>query len=149
MGPGGVTLIDVSKAKAGNSNGVFSIQGVAVAYLTSGDLFNLQTRQITFSPMGRPLCGWKRFQRAQTSDRIFRGKDAESQGKSEFHRVAVSLFDSSLDVKATGSSEENNPKFKVTMCRCAPDVAAFVRRKGSFSDDVYSYKNLRVDILGV
>ena len=59
------------------------------------------------------------------------------------------MFDSRLDKRATGGTEEDNPKFKVTMSQCALDSVVFVERKGTFEDDVYSYANLSVDITGM
>lgn len=146
IGENGVFFADVSNSHVDNSTKYFNIDNVMVHYLTHGDKIFLQNKTIKFSPTKTQMKGHENYDHALTTQDIFGGNRRHPTQKSEFTRVATSIFDSRLETSSYGDTYENNPRFRVTMSRAVAGAEGFVERKHSFHTDITSYRNLYVKI---
>lgn len=146
IGEHGVFFADVSNSHVDNSTKYFNIDNVMVHYLTHGDKIFLQNKTIKFSPTKTQMKGHENYDHALTTQDIFGGNRRHPTQKSEFTRVATSIFDSRLETSSYGDTYENNPRFRVTMSRAVAGAEGFVERKHSFHTDITSYRNLYVKI---
>ncbi|XP_046574841.1 cyanophycinase-like [Haliotis rubra] len=141
----GVTVVDVSKSYSDPAERYYSLRNVFVSYLTEGDTINMKTRNITFSPSKTPLRGNEGYDHALTSDDIFYGEGSHDR-KTEFLRVAASLFDARKDTMTHGDTHLTHPQFRVTMSKTGTDTEGYVERHEDFHSDTHSYKNMYVAI---
>ncbi|ESO90782.1 hypothetical protein LOTGIDRAFT_163664 [Lottia gigantea] len=148
IGELGVTIIDVSKSYQDTTSKYFSIHNVYVTYLTNGDIINLKSHKVTFSPTKVNLLGHEKYDDALTSDDIFRGVHSLGR-KGEFLRVAASIFDSRKDLMSWGTTYDNHPQFKVTMSKTGQNCTGAVERHSGFHSDMHSYKNMYLEITSI
>ncbi|XP_071090235.1 cyanophycinase-like [Haliotis cracherodii] len=141
----GVTFFDVSKSYTDPAERYYSLRNVFVSYLTEGDSINMKTRNVTFSPNKTPLLGNEGYDHALTSNDIFFGEGSHHR-KTEFLRVAASLFDARKDTMTFGDTHLTHPQFRVTMSKTGTDTEGYVERHGDFHSDTHSYKNMYVEI---
>jgi cyanophycinase len=140
--------MDISQIHVDAHSTYFSAQNVVVHYLTNGDIINLQSMAITFSPTKSAMSGHEKYAHALTSDDVFYGSSRTSGRKPEFVRIATSIFDSRLESSTSGHTSEKHPTFTVTMARTGHDAEGWVERKSSFHTDITSYKNMYLEIHG-
>ncbi|XP_067656959.1 cyanophycinase-like [Haliotis asinina] len=141
----GVTIVDISKSFSDPAERYYSLRNVFVSYLTDGDTINMKTRNITFSPSKTPLRGNEGYDHALTSNDIFYGEGSHHR-KTEFLRVAASLFDARKDTMTYGDTHLTHPQFRVTMSKTGTDTEGYVERHEDFHSDTHSYKNMYVEI---
>lgn len=147
VGEAGVTFIDVSSSHVDTSQQYFTISDVYMSYLTHGDVYNLHTHDVTFSPDKEPLKGRELYNDALDTDDVFYGRrSSQANRKPEFVRSATSIFDARLATSAVGTTYERKPRFRVDMSRDGDDAEGRVKRFVDFHSDLHSYKNMRVSI---
>ncbi|XP_050400418.1 cyanophycinase [Patella vulgata] len=145
LGESGVTIIDVSKSQTEPQDGDFNIRDVYITFLTRGDEIDLNTHAVKFSSSKTKLGGHEQYDRALTSSDIFYGL-RRNEHKSEFLRVAASVFDATLDRSSYGVTYETSPRFTVRMSKTGSNCEGWVERHSSFQTDLHSYKNMYVEI---
>nr|KAG5693694.1 hypothetical protein BaRGS_008336 [Batillaria attramentaria] len=146
IGENGVTFFDLTSSFVDTSQRYFSIRDVYLTYLTHGDVYNLHTHDVTFSPDKIPLKGNESLTHAFTSDNIFHGKSDTPGRKPEFVRLATSIFDARLDTSTYGTTQEDNPRFRAEMSRAGREAVGYVKRVNDFHSDRHSYKDMYVAI---
>nr|KAG5693693.1 hypothetical protein BaRGS_008335 [Batillaria attramentaria] len=146
LGEHGVTFFDLSSSFVDTSQRYFSIRDVYMTYLTHGDVYNLHTHDVTFSPDKTPLKGHENYDHALSTDDVFYGKSNDPGRKPEFVRAATSIFDARLDTSTYGTTYEKNPRFRVEMSRAGRDAVGYVKRVHDFHSDLHSYKDMYVAI---
>ena len=138
VGYHGVVFVDVSDADVDASGPNWQLRRANLHYLTSGDVISLSDQRVSFSPEKRSLLGRESRQNALTSDDVFFG--AAKGARSEFRKVAESLFDSAVDRTTYGRSVQSTPAYYVVMTQLSGSKAV------TTVDGKISYTNLRVDI---
>lgn len=144
-----MALFDLTSATEDTSQRYFTVSNVYLTYLTHNDVYNFHTHVVSFSPNKTPIEGNEFYETALTSTDIFSGPAAVGR-KSEFQRVAASIFDSAWEYSSYGDSAERNPRFRVEMSKSGGRTAVgYVRRMSDFHSDLHSYKDMYLAIHAV
>ncbi|XP_052773860.1 cyanophycinase-like [Mya arenaria] len=145
IGASGVTVFDLSNSRVHISR-YFNISDVYLTYLTHGDAIRLSDHQVTFSSSKTPMKNHENYDDVLTTDDVFYGTKSDSERKSEFVRIATSVFDARNGRTTHGTTQEGSPRFRIDMSAEGHDAIGYVERRHSFHSDITSYKNLRVAI---
>lgn len=143
IGASGISIFDLSNSRTQQST-YFHISDVSMTYLTHGDVIALSNRSVTFSSKKSPMSGHEDYNDVLTSDDVFYGTKSGSTRKSEFVRMATSVFDARNGHQTHGYTYEHHPRFTVNVS--GNGAEGWVERKHSFHSDITSYKHLKVEI---
>ena len=94
IGQHGVVFIDITRSITERYYRYFYIRGVYASYLTHGDGIYLNSMTFNFSSSKMRMTGSEKNENAYSSTKIVQDESSIVGRKSEFYRIASSLFDS-------------------------------------------------------
>jgi hypothetical protein len=161
LGTNGAYFFDMTKAKAHESsdvsylrhststdNEVIEVDDIILHYLTEGDSFNFETREITFAEYKTPLAGKERYNELlPTNEDIFNSPDNHEwypELEENFRNVTTNLFDTRGKDSTYAYTWGDDPTFKIEFSRKGAE--GFMGKSPVLKTEFTSYKNLIISV---